>query len=1084
MSSLRLILRGLAHYRRAHLGLLLGTALAAAILTGALVVGDSVSFTLRSYALARLGAIEFAASSGDRLFSEQAVAAMAETLKAPASAVLALPGMAIYQNPESGDRKQVNNVQALGVDDGFWKFADAPAPALGRREALLDSRLAQRLGVAAGDSVALRIAKPGLLSRDAPLSSREMDASQRANFTVKAVISDAQLGRFSLNASQLPPSNFFVRLADLQQLADCAEQVNLALVGTGVTSNDAQQALKSAWKPQYGGLRVSKRGEHHLQLETNRIFLDATTEKAALAQPDAHGALTYLVNGIRAGNHFTPYSFMTAGGDLTRDLRDDEIVLNAWLAEKLDAHAGSQVTVTYYEALPSNRFEERSRAFTVKRIVSMADMAQEKSLVPDFPGLSNVESCKDWKIGMPMDQELLKDTDNEAYWREFRQTPKALVTLAAGQSMWSNRFGRLTAVRFQRDNGGADAILQALGAALGPEDVGLTFRPVRTDALNAAAQAADLGGLFLGMSFFLLIAAFVLTSLLYAFGAQQRAEELGTLAALGFAKSRIRNLFLLESLAVATPGSLVGAGLGMAYAWALMIGLARYWQDAVGHIPVIFHAQPASLCIGVVATVLCALGAAFLTVLRLLRRSASELMHADFSQEPRTRPVRTRSLVAAGFALVASAALVVFALVAPPADVAGPFFGSGTLALLGGLLALRYALSHAGFRRPTRPTMVSLALLNGSRRRGRSLGVVASLAAGGFLVLAVSSMQTDVGADADQRWSGTGGFALFGEATVPILDTAALSNAAPGVKPVGIRVHDGDDASCLNLNHAITPRVLGVDETELSRLRAFDEKQGEDIWAALSQDRSDGAIPALVGDTDTAMWTLRKKTGVDGDTLIYKDEAGKDVTLKLVGALPMRLSVFQGAILISAKSFTRIWPSSEGFRMFLADAAPDSRKVSTEALQKTFDRHGLEVSSTVTRLAMFHAVEGTYLSMFLVLGGIGLLLGATATGVVVLRNLLERRREIALLRAVGFSYRDVLHLLATEYGLLLISGAVIGAVASIIAMIPAMTSSHTGVSPLARLGIFGAVLAIALLCAGGALILGLRKTSVTALRSE
>lgn len=69
--------------------------------------------------------------------------------------------------------------------------------------------------------------------------------------------------------------------------------------------------------------------------------------------------------------------------------------------------------ITHDEVLPSNKFEERSREFTIKRIVSMADLAQEKALVPEFPGLSNVESCKDWRFGMPMDEALLEDKPNE-----------------------------------------------------------------------------------------------------------------------------------------------------------------------------------------------------------------------------------------------------------------------------------------------------------------------------------------------------------------------------------------------------------------------------------------------------------------------------------------------------------------------------------------------------------------------------------------------------------------------------------------------------------------------------------------------
>ncbi|NUM55153.1 MAG: ABC transporter permease [Candidatus Hydrogenedentes bacterium] len=1084
MSSFALVLKSLVHYRRAHLGLMIGTALAAAIVTGALAVGDSVNHTLRTYALQRLGNAEAAVVSADRLFSNELVTALREKVSAPIASAFVLQGMAIYQDASSGHRAQANNVQAIGVDAELWRLVDTPPIAPGRREAVLNSHLAESLGAKPGDTVALRIPKPGLLSRDAPLSSREEEASIRANFTVKTIATDAQFGRFSLSASQFPPSNFFVNIADLQQLAENEGKANLILAGRGATLDAIDDALAKSWKPEFSGLRATVRGGV-VQLESDRIFFDAATERAALEIPGGQGALTYLVNSIGEGARSTPYSFMTAGGPLTADLRDDEIVVNQWLADQLATREGENVSVAYYEVLPSNKFVEHVREFTIKRVVPMADLAQERELVPEFPGLSNVESCKDWKIGMPMDEKLLEDKPNEEYWKEHKQTPKALVSLAAGQSMWANRFGNLTAVRFADTQ--PDQVMAQLAQRMSPRDAGLVVRAIREDAAAAVNQATNLGGLFLGLSFFLLISALILTGLLYAFGAQQRSEELGVLAALGFAKGRIYRIMLGEALLVALPGALLGTVFGVGYAWALMIGLAHYWQNAVGRIPILFSTTPLTFIVGLVCTIACALVIAAFTVRRLLQHQVSDLVRADFTQEHR---VRSSGVVALSFACVSillAVALVVFALVSPPADAAGIFFGSGTLALAGGLLIARHLLSRSASAKltPRRPTSARLALLNATRRRGRSLGIVSSLAAGGFLVLAVSSMQSDVSADADKRWSGTGGFALYAESTLPILDPAEIDKTAPGVTAHGVRVLDGDDASCLNLNHAIRPRVLGVDAEQFAAMGAFVDESGADLWRLLDRDLGDGVIPALVGDSDTAMWTLKKKTGIEnGDMLAYRDDSGRDVTLKLVGKLPMRLSVFSGTLLVSAKHFTRLWPSQEGFRVFVIDAPALDSDDTIVQLQKEFDRSGLDVVTSVHRLELFHAVEGTYLSMFLVLGGVGLLLGATATGVVVLRNLIERRREIALLRAVGFTPRAVVNLLSYEYGFLLVLGTLIGGVASVIAMLPALTSSHAETSPVWRLAVFALVLVSALVCAAAAIAAGLKRTGTDDLRAE
>jgi len=48
-------------------------------------------------------------------------------------------------------------------------------------------------------------------------------------------------------------------------------------------------------------------------------------------------------------------------------------------------------------------------------------------------------------------------------------------------------------------------------------------------------------------------------------------------------------------------------------------------------------------------------------------------------------------------------------------------------------------------------------------------------------------------------------------------------------------------------------------------------------------------------------------------------------------------------------------------------------------------------------------VQNTYLNTFQVLGALGLLLGSAGLGVVVLRNVLERRAELAAMLATADS---------------------------------------------------------------------------------
>jgi len=1088
LSTGRLVISSLRYYWRTHAGVSCGVMLASAILTGALLVGDSVDYSLRQTALARLGGIHHAINLQNRFVEQELADAIQNRAGAELCPVLHLRGMALVDRFPEGARTQVNQVQVLGVDSRFWRFSPDITLELGEYEVAVNEKLASALGVGPGDEISLRVIRPDLMARDAPLSSRENEPVIRTLFTVKQILPDTGLGRYSLTAAQIAPYNAFVNLAWLQEQVGLEGRVNTVLAGQGMTSDALEEVLRESWELEHLGLRLREHTSGVVQLESDRVFLDEEVARAALAIPGAQGTLAYLVNTASKGSETTPYSFALAGGTFG-DIDDDEIVINQWLAEHLDAREGDQLRVTYYELLPSNEFVETERTFTVRDVLAMDLLRDERDLMPEFPGLSNVDRCRDWKIGMPMDEALLKDPANESYWQEFGQTPKLFVSLQAGQTMWSNRFGSLTAVRFEAAAGRVGEIRRVLTQTIDPGKVGIRFLPVRDEALEAVSQAMDFGGLFLGMSFFLIIAALILTGLLFVFTLQQRAPEFGTLLALGFRPGRIRLIVLTEAGAVALLASAVGAIAGTAYTRALIFSLGRFWQGAVASAAIRYHAEPGSALMGGALGFCCAIVTMAIASRRQMRRTARELLATDFTLEKRVaghrRAPHLRPLVLPVCGLALAVIIVVFIVAAKPSDIVLPFFGVGSLLLLSGLGFLRFVLVAQASKRSTEhPTVTSIAIQNIARRRGRSLSVAGLLACGCFLVFSVSSMREDLTAHSGERWSGTGGFELYAEATVPLQDDPAASLDDEEVRAVPLRVHDGDDASCLNLNYAQTPRLLGVNADTLSAIRAF-LPQDEDLWALLNLELEGTVVPALVGDSDTAMWGLRKKTGIeDGDSLFYRDESGNEVTLKLVGQLPMRLSVFQGTILISEEAFTRLYPSESGFRIFLIDTAAEEAEDVANTLKRTYERYGLDVVPAVQRLREFYVVQSTYLAMFLVLGGLGLTLGGAGMGIVVLRNVLERRREIAVLQALGYERRTVLQMLFTEHGLLLLAGMGVGCIAAAVSMVPAVLITKSYISLPFQLALLILVLLCGVVCTAVALFAALEKDILPALRHE
>ena len=1090
MPLLRLILRSVAFHRRMHAGLLLGSLLACAILTGALVMGDSVNQTLRDIAVARLGGIAHALDRGGRFFSDTlSTSLVAKDARIHAASVLTLNGMAATPAGGKGPQNQLNRVQVIGVTPDFWQFADTPPgnAKLGRQEIFLGERTAAALGVHAGGDVSLRVAKHGLMPQDAPLSARGRDNTVESLCAVKAVLPDAQLGRFSLAANQTAPYNVFVDRAWLQEQTDLAGLANLAVADEGPGLDAVNAAIDQAWTLEQIGLRVRTHPSGLVQIESERVYLDDETVRAALELPNARPTLTYLVNSIAKDGKSTPYSFVEAG-PIPAGMRDDQVVINQWVADQIGAGPGDTLNLAYYQLSPSNEFIEQKRALTVHSIAPMDAMVLERELAPRFAGLSDVENCRDWDIGMPMDKTLLADKANEDYWKQYGQTPKLIATFNAGKEMWGNRFGSVTAVRFSDPGVTESSIRDQLRAKLSADRLGLHFLPVRQQALRAVNQAMDFGGLFLGMSFFLIIAALVLLGLLYVFGLQQRTAEIGLLLAVGWPLRRVHCMFLLETVPAALCGAVLGAVAGAGYARLLLAGLARWWSGAVAGAEIHFHALPATLAKGAAIAFLCAFFTLLMVLWRGTRRTPRELMTVDLASVPAgaARGGSWWGLLLSLLALLFAIATGVWAWVAQPNNPAESFFTVGALLLMAELGIYGWVLGRFS-RRPAsrRPRLWKIALMNLARRRGRSMSVAAVTACGCFLVFAVSAMQENMALHADRRDAATGGFGVFAQTTVPLLGAPAELQKRLAADILPLKVRDGDDAGCLNLNRAQSPRLLGVDADVMGRLGAFAKGiPGGSLWGVLDAPLPDGVIPALVGDSDTAQWGLGKKTGPNGDLLSYRDELGREIKVKLVGTLPMRLTLFQGSLLISDASFARLYPSEAGFRAFLVDARPSQAAETAARLNRDFAKFGMDAVTTVDRLRQFYAVISAYLAMFLVLGALGLALGAGGTGIVVLRNLFERRAEIGLFHALGYTPSTVTGLLLLEHAALVLAGTILGTAASAASVLPLVILSSTVVSLPLQAALLAAILCANMGCLVLVLLAGLPANPVAGLREE
>jgi ABC-type antimicrobial peptide transport system permease subunit len=179
---------------------------------------------------------------------------------------------------------------------------------------------------------------------------------------------------------------------------------------------------------------------------------------------------------------------------------------------------------------------------------------------------------------------------------------------------------------------------------------------------------------------------------------------------------------------------------------------------------------------------------------------------------------------------------------------------------------------------------------------------------------------------------------------------------------------------------------------------------------------------------------------------VIDEDTARPLRLRIVGSL--RDSALQGEILVSDASFKAMFPEEQGYRMLMVDVAGahDEARLRDIAgeLERGLDQAGLDVQLTSDRLDAYHRVENTYLSTFQSLGALGLLLGTFGLATVLARNVLERRRELALMRAVGFDRSAVSATVLAEHLALLIAGMLAGALTAAIAIVPALTTRGFG----------------------------------------
>ena len=541
------------YYSRFYRLVVLAVIVMMAVLTGSLLLGDSVKGTLTDRVYERLGKTETIISSGTGFLNEEI---MQSDLLAHSRSYLLMQGFV------SDDQRYIP-VYVWGSDQDSIDYGSA----------VINQPLANQLhGV---EDIVLHLPSHNLVPSGSLFVTKSYATQLRLH--IDGTKSVEQGGNLLLKNEQTLPLNIFVNREELGEIMELEHRINLILSESVID----EEQFASIWNPFLSGLHVSDG-----TVTTDRIFL--TDNIVSKFQPE-NIYFSYLVNDLTHCNDSVPYSFVTAVSNWQgRNLKGQDMILSDYAAARLHVHVGDTVQMSYFLSRNLKNLSTTEQAFVVADIIPLSQMMADTLLSAQFPGLSNVEKCTDWDSDLPIDMNRIQKID-EDYWYDYRQTPKALVAYEAVVEDWTNTMGTATALRIDQN---------AEATALTPSDCQLAIHLPKASGLYAATHGTDFASLFLALAFFIILAAILLmlNPLSEMFSLRQSETEL--YSQLGFTKKDIRQMYFKEAFWVALIASPVGVLAGILYSGITLWLLGNVWSGATHTEGFSLHIHLSTLAIG------------------------------------------------------------------------------------------------------------------------------------------------------------------------------------------------------------------------------------------------------------------------------------------------------------------------------------------------------------------------------------------------------------------------------------------------------------------------------------------------------
>jgi putative ABC transport system permease protein len=782
----------------------------------------------------------------------------------------------------------------------------------------------------------------------------------------------------------------------------------------------------------------------------SRTGVDRAVPDAVVAEMDFDDARAF-------GNDPAATGLAHVGDDPT----GREVVVNQVLASKLHAQVGSAISLHAYG---------QTRPLVVRTIVPQVGLAGRfdafvaKGTIAAMAARSTVAAA----------------------------TPPSAVFLV------SNKGGVFDSA------GNSDAVVAEIRSRLAGQP-SVEVRPVKRDLLRDANDSGhQIGQLFTGVGVFSVLAGVLLLVNLFVMLAEERRRELGMARAVGLKRRDLMRVFALEGAVYAVLSAFVGAIGGIAVGWLIVQATRRIFSGGSDAFVLHFSAPAADLAIAGGIGLGIALATVWITSARTGRMNVVRALR-DLP-DPRPEGHRFHSSlfasigVAAGIAVTVVGLLVpvpIAALVGPPLmlfcaiPLVRPVLGRRTtvsllslasllwcsgvftflpgetrgagipvfivmgIIMVGAAVTLASSIDHAWVAlaehvsRTGHGLAARLGLAYPLARLFRTAMLLAMYSLIVFTLTFIAVYAQIIGAQAhtftDEVRAGTD-LRVDSNPANPV--TPAALRSEPGVAAVAPLVRSAPDFTA---SFQQTPTQWGLTGFDARLLhsgtpslsaRSAAYPSDEEAFRSLLADPTNIVVDNQFLSTSDSGQPGNDQVEVGNRVVAINPATGQHRTYTVVGI--MNHDIPQVGAFASASSVRSLMGNLAVSSRFYVEVEPGtSPSVVAARLNARFIDHGVDAKTFQSLVRDSIATELGFLQLMQGYLALGLIIGIAGLGVVMVRAVRERRRQLGMLRAIGFSAPVVRRAFLAEAAFIAAQGIVIGVVLGLVTSYQMLTKSAT-----------------------------------------